>query len=286
MNFLQTVSMNNEDLNEWIGSNETSEDIISDGLEKRFRATLDIDPGNPVIGEKASSGIHWTLAPSIHKHSDLGKDSHPKKGGFLPPISLPRRMWAGCHTEFFSDLRIGDKVKKISTVDDISFKEGKSGKLCFVKAKYEFFVKNEIKVREFHNIVYRAINKDQIIQKIDLPYNKFDDEAIFFTHPTIMFRYSAISFNGHRIHYDYPYSTKEEYYPDLVFHGPLQATLLLNLSEKYTKKTAKKFIHKGVSPVFANMNLKLKLKKHGDKEYHLFSETETNGMAMEAKAYF
>ncbi len=278
--------MNVKELEDWIGSNEVTEDVISVGLEKRFRATLDIEPGDPLDGEKASSGIHWTLAPPIYKHSDLGKDSHPKKGGFLPPVPLPRRMWAGCETEFFSNLKIGDKVEKKSTVHDISFKDGKSGKLCFVKAKYEFFVKNEIKIREFHNIVYRDINKYQITQKIDLPYNKFDDETAFFTHPTIMFRYSAITFNGHRIHYDYPYSTKEEFYPDLVFHGPLQATLLLNLSEKYTEKKAKKFIHKGVSPVFANMNLKLKLKRHSDKEYHLFSETNTNGMAMEAKAYF
>ena len=101
-----------------------------------------------------------------------------------------------------------------------------------------------------------------------------------------MFRYSAITFNGHRIHYDYPYSTKEEFYPDLVFHGPLQATLLLHLSEENAHKTAKKFIHRGVSPVFANMNLKLKLKKIDDEEYHSFSETDQHGMAMEGKAYF
>ncbi len=278
--------MNIEELKKWIGSSETSEDIITSSLEQRFRATLDIDPGNPKTGDTASSGIHWTLAPPVYKHSDLGKDSHPKKGGFLPPITLPRRMWAGCETDFYSKLYIGDKVTKISTVDDITLKEGRSGKLCFVKAKYQFYVNNKIKIKEFHNIVYRDINTNQNVQKVKLPFDTFDDEKSIYTHPTIMFRYSAITFNGHRIHYDYPYSIKEEFYPDLVFHGPLQATLLLNLSETNAKKKVKKFIHKGVSPVFANMNLKLKLKRHSDKEYHLFSETETNGMAMEAISYF
>ena len=195
-------------------------------------------------------------------------------------------MWAGCETDFYSKLYIGDKVTKISSVDDISLKEGKSGKLCFVKAKYEFYVNNEIKIKEFHNIVYREISKNQNIQKVELPFEKFDNEKSIYTHPTIMFRYSAITFNGHRIHYDYPYSTKEEFYPDLVFHGPLQATLLLHLSEENANKTAKKFIHRGVSPVFANMNLNLKLKKIDDEEYHSFSETDQHGMAMEGKAYF
>ena len=278
--------MNIEELNKWIGSSEKSEDIVTSSLEQRFRATLDIDPGDPKTGDVASSRIHWTLAPPVYKHSDLGKDSHPKKGGFLPPVTFPRRMWAGCETDFYSKLYIGDKVTKISSVDDISLKEGKSGKLCFVKAKYEFYVNNEIKIKEFHNIVYREISTNQNIQKVELPFEKFDNEKSIYTHPTIMFRYSAITFNGHRIHYDYPYSTKEEFYPDLVFHGPLQATLLLHLSEENANKTAKKFIHRGVSPVFANMNLNLKLKKIDDEEYHSFSETDQHGMAMEGKAYF
>ena len=278
--------MNIEELKKWIGSSETSEDIITSSLEQRFRATLDIDPGNPKKGDVASSGIHWTLAPPVYKHSDLGKDSHPKKGGFLPPVSLPRRMWAGCETYFFSRLYIGDNVTKISSIDDISLKEGKSGKLFFVRVKYQFYVDNEIKIKEFHDIVYREINTNNNLKKVELPFNKFDDEKSIYTHPTIMFRYSAITFNGHRIHYDYPYCTKEEFYPDLVFHGPLQATLLLNLSEEKAEKSVKKFIHRGVSPVFANMNLMLKLKKVNDNEYHSFSETDLNGMAMEGKAYF
>ena len=155
--------MNIEELKKWIGSSEKSEDIVTSSLEQRFRATLDIDPGDPKTGDVASSGIHWTLAPPVYKHSDLGKDSHPKKGGFLPPVTFPRRMWAGCETDFYSKLHIGDKVTKISSVDDISLKEGKSGKLCFVKAKYEFYVNNEIKIKEFHNIVYREISTNQNI---------------------------------------------------------------------------------------------------------------------------
>ena len=147
------------------------------------------------------------------------------------------------HIESSQKELVNHKIySKISSVDDISLKEGKSGKLCFVKAKYEFYVNNEIKIKEFHNIVYREIGENQNVQRVELPFEKFDNEKSIYTHPTIMFRYSAITFNGHRIHYDYPYSTKEEFYPDLVFHGPLQATLLLHLSEENANKTAKKFI--------------------------------------------
>ena len=105
-------NINVDDLKKWIGNNEVVTDEVSQGLEKRFRATLDIDPGEPISGQEASSGIHWALAPAVVKSSLLGKDSHPTKGGFLPPVSLPRRMWAGCETEFFSPLFIGDIVTK------------------------------------------------------------------------------------------------------------------------------------------------------------------------------
>lgn len=106
------MNVNLNELKSWIGNEETTFDEVTKSLETRFRATLDIDPGNPEKGEIASSGLHWALGPAVVKSSLLGKDSHPKKGDFLPPVPLPRRMWAGCRTHFFHSLKIGDQVKK------------------------------------------------------------------------------------------------------------------------------------------------------------------------------
>ena len=285
---MNQLEINIDELKTWIGSSEESVDEVSKSLEKRFKATLDLDPGNPAKGDEASSGIHWTLAPAVVKSSLLGKDSHPEKGSFLPPVPLPRRMWAGCETEFFSPLYIGDIVTKKSTIVDITIKNGKSGLLCFVKAKYEFFVESHLIIEEYHDIVYRdlqPIDKSKIT-KIDLPKFVSSYQENFFAHPTTLFRYSAITFNGHRIHYDYPYSTKEEGYKDLVFHGPLQATLLLRAAEKFKKVKAKKFVHKGIAPVFANNDLLINIEDTNNGLINCYTSTKDAGLTMKAEATF
>ena len=236
----------------------------------------------------ASSGIHWALAPAIVKSSLLGKDSHPAKGGFLPPVPLPRRMWAGCQTKFFKPLFIGDEIKKRSSIFDINLKDGKSGLLCFVKAKYDFYVNNELVIEEFHDIVYRDLLKqDKSIRKVNtLPsFDPVYKEKIH-THPTMLFRYSAITFNGHRIHYDYPYSTQEEGYKDLVFHGPLQATLMLRAAEKYKNKKVIQFSHKGIAPVYANEDLYISIDHQPNGDIICYTNTDDAGITMKAEAFF
>ena len=285
---MNQIEINIDELKKWIGSSEESVDEVSISLEKRFKATLDLDPGNPAKGDEASSGIHWTLAPAVVKSSLLGKDSHPEKGTFLPPVPLPRRMWAGCETEFFSPLYIGDIVTKKSTIVDITIKNGKSGLLCFVKAKYEFSVESHLIIEEYHDIVYRDLQPTDKskITKINLPNFVSSYEENFFAHPTTLFRYSAITFNGHRIHYDYPYSTKEEGYKDLVFHGPLQATLLLRAAEKFKKVKAKKFVHKGIAPVFANNDLLINIEDTNNRLINCYTSTKEAGLTMKAQATF
>ena len=277
-----------DELKSWIGNDEIAFDEVSQSLEARFRATLDEDPGNPQKGEIASSGLHWALAPAVVKSSLLGKDSHPKKGEFLPPVPLPRRMWAGCRTHFLKPLKIGDLVKKRSSVVDINLKDGKSGLLCFVTANYEFFVDDQLMIKEDHDLVYRDYNKEDktIFVKNDLPFVKSDYEEKIFAHPTMLFRYSAITFNGHRIHYDYPYSTEEEGYKDLVFHGPLQATLMLRAAEKYKKAKVKSFSHRGVAPVYANDDLIINIENKPNDSLNCFTSTKDAGMTMKAEAIF
>jgi 3-methylfumaryl-CoA hydratase len=282
------MNINVNELKSWIGNDEIAFDEVSQSLEARFRATLDEDPGNPQKGEIASSGLHWALAPAVVKSSLLGKDSHPKKGEFLPPVPLPRRMWAGCRTHFLKPLKIGDLVKKRSSVVDINLKDGKSGLLCFVTANYEFFVDDQLMIKEDHDLVYRDYNKEDktIFVKNDLPFIKSDYEEKIFAHPTMLFRYSAITFNGHRIHYDYPYSTEEEGYKDLVFHGPLQATLMLRAAEKYRKAKVKSFSHRGVAPVYANDDLIINIKNKPNDSLNCFTSTKDAGMTMKAEAIF
>lgn len=285
---MNNVDIDINELKTWIGNEEITYDEVSINLERRFRATLDEDPGMPQKGERASSGIHWALAPSVVKSSLLGKDSHPKKGEFLPPIPLPRRMWAGCQTKFLNPLLIGDEIKKKSTVFDINLKNGKSGLLCFVRAKYEFYVNNKLAIEEFHDIVYRDhIKEEKKLENINsLPFPDAVYEEKIHTHPTMLFRYSAITFNGHRIHYDYPYSTQEEGYKDLVFHGPLQATLMLRAAEKYKKKRLIHFSHRGVAPVYANEDLSIIIKNKPDGNLNCFTSTKGAGMTMKAEAIF
>ena len=285
---MNNVDININDLKAWIGNEEVAYDEVSVNLEKKFRATIDEDPGSPQKGEIASSGIHWTLAPAIVKSSLLGKDSHPAKGEFLPPVPLPRRMCAGCQTKFFKPLLIGDEIKKVSSIFDVNLKNGKSGLLCFVKAKYEFYVNNELVIEEFHDIVYRDyLKQDKNIRKLNiLPgFDPVYKEKIH-THPTMLFRYSAITFNGHRIHYDYPYSTHEEGYKDLVFHGPLQATLMLRAAEKYKNKKVTQFAHKGIAPVYANQDLYVTIEHKPKGDIICYTSTDDAGITMEAEAFF
>ena len=273
-------------LKNWIGKKETVSDVLTSSLEQKFRATLDIEVKKPQDGEVASSGIHWALAPPIIRSSELGKDSHALRGTFLPPVPLPRRMWAGCQTTFYSNFFIGDEVVRESSIFDVSLKEGKTGQLCFVKVKHEFFVAKKKILEEIQDIVYRDMGKSIKRKKTPPLFNENDLEEEIFTHPTLLFRYSAITFNGHRIHYDYEYSRKEEKYKNLVFHGPLQATFLLRISEKLAKKRVKNFKHVGITPVFANEKLKIMAKIEKDNQVVSWTSTEKGGVTMRANAQF
>ena len=141
-------------------------------------------------------------------------------------------------------------------------------------------------LNEFQDIVYRDMGQNISSYKVPLPFEKGEIEEEIFTHPTLLFRYSAITFNGHRIHYDYKYCKEEENYKDLVFHGPLQATFLLRTSERLADKKAKKFVHLGVAPVFANENLKIKVKQSNTKEIISFTSTKSSGVTMKGITNF
>ena len=274
-------------LRKWIGKIDNVTDYVTPIVEQRYRATLNMDLGNPKDGEPVTSGLHWMLGWNLVKNDELGVDSHPALGEFLPPVPLPRRMWAGSEIKVLNPIRVGDKVVKQSTVADIQVKEGRTGLLCFVTAEYNFLVNDEVTINEKHNIVYRDISKSgggsgyskEIPERADL------SEKIFM-HPTILFRYSAIGFVGHRIHYDHPYTVNEENYPGLIVHGPLQATYLLRAAEKLMGKQVKSFTHKVMAPVFANSEYMVGVDKMDDGSVSCWGATKEFGVTMRAEAKF
>ena len=274
-------------LRKWIGKIDNVTDYVTPIVEQRYRATLNMDIGNPKDGDPVTSGLHWMLGWNLVKNDELGVDSHPALGEFLPPVPLPRRMWAGSEIKVLKPIRVGDKVIKQSTVADIQVKDGRTGLLCFVTAEYNFLVNDEVTINEKHNIVYRDISKSGggSGYSKDIP-EKADLSEKIFMHPTILFRYSAIGFVGHRIHYDHPYTVNEENYPGLIVHGPLQATYLLRAAEKLMGKPVKSFTHKVMAPVFADSEYMVGVDKMDNGSVSCWGATNEFGVTMRAEAKF
>jgi 3-methylfumaryl-CoA hydratase len=184
--------------------------------------------------------------------SELGPDGHPARGGFLPPVPLPRRMWAGGELELLDTLRVGDEATRTSTISDVTMKTGSTGTLCFVAVKHVISTARGVAIRERQDIVYRDVPTGA--QPPAKPSAAPPTAAHRETHmadPVLLFRYSALTFNGHRIHYDRDYVTKVEGYPGLIFHGPMQAALLVEYAARLHGGAApKKFTYRGVQPLF------------------------------------
>ena len=236
----------------WIGRSSEAEDLITPRLIGGFRATF-APYLAPSGKDEAPLGLHWCLAPDAEPMAGLGPDGHAAKGSLLPPVSLPRRMWAGGELELRAPLRLGDKVLRRSTIADIAPKEGRSGPLCFVTLRNEFSTARGLALSERHDIVYRdspapgsppssAARSEQ---------SRAERSWRVSASPVLLFRYSARTFNGHRIHYDEPYATGAEGYPGLVVHGPLQATLLLNLTATAGAAMPFRFRYRALSALIA-----------------------------------
>jgi 3-methylfumaryl-CoA hydratase len=241
-----------ESLRGWIGRSSESEDLITPRLVEGFRATF--EPCLAAGGkDEAPLGLHWCLALDAEPMAGLGPDGHAAKGSLLPPVSLPRRMWAGGELELTAQLRLGDKVFRRSTIADITAKQGRSGPLCFVTLRNEFSTARGLALSERHDIVYRGSAAANAAPALAAPPEQRQAELSWrvVASPVLLFRYSALTFNGHRIHYDQPYATGTEGYPGLVVHGPLQATLLLNLVASAGATLPFRFRYRALSALIA-----------------------------------
>ncbi|MCJ2143041.1 MaoC family dehydratase N-terminal domain-containing protein [Methylobacterium sp. E-066] len=254
------------DLKAWIGRTRETSDLVTPRLLAEFRATFAPHLA-PMPDGAAPPALHWCLAPETPPADSLGPDGHAAKGGFLPPVPLPRRMWAGGQVETLSELREGDLVTRTETVRNVAFKEGRSGQLCFVTVEHAVATARGLAIRERQDIVYREAAGAQSgaggVAERDDASNYEQVWAVPAT-PTLLFRYSAMTFNGHRFHYDQPYATQVEGYADLVVHGPIQATLLMNLAATLLGRMPRTFTHRGVSPMTANQMFRVCGRRTGE----------------------
>jgi 3-methylfumaryl-CoA hydratase len=239
-------------LREWVGRTETISDQITPVPVAALSATLDRDDPPPKAGDPLPPLWTWLYFLPSHRESEIADDGHAKRGGFLPPVPLPRRMFAGGRFEFHRPLRVGDSISRTSSIVDVSYKEGRTGPLVFVLVRREIRNSEGVAVVEEHDIVYRKYPS-----AADGPQKTHSaPDGATWTREirpdvVLLFRYSALTFNGHRIHYDLKYVTEVEGYPGLVVHGPLLATLLLDLVRRNLPQViVARFAFRAVKPLF------------------------------------
>lgn len=225
---MTNAEVNQEGLAAWVGRTERREDVVTVAPLVALSALLDRDDPRPKPGDPAPALAHWLYFLPTYRQSEAAPDGHLAHGGFLPPLeALPRRMWAGSRIEFLRPLRVGAEVERLSRIQGIEMKQGRAGALAFVTVRHEISDREGLVIADEHDIVFRAPGK-LAAAPTPAPADEQWRREIR-PDPLLLFRYSAVTFNGHRIHYDHPYVTKVEGYPGLVVHGPLIATLLIDL---------------------------------------------------------
>jgi 3-methylfumaryl-CoA hydratase len=244
--------VNIDHLRQWVNKTESAHDQITSTPFAALAATLNRDHAAPHSGVALPPLWHWLYFLPIHRQDRIGPDGHPLRGGFLPPVPLPRRMWAGGRLQFHRPLRVGERIARTSRIADVSFKEGRTGPLVFVLVRHEISNDDGVAISEEHDIVYRDNPR---ADEPPLKGQPAPDDALWTREivpdDVLLFRYSALTFNGHRIHYDRRYVTEVEGYPGLVVHGPLIATLLVDLFERNMPGAAvASFRFRAVKPLF------------------------------------
>ena len=274
-----------QNFQEWIGRNMRTQDTLRPQPARFMQATLDRDPSFE-DDDTLPPLWHWLYFLEAKRASELGRDAHPKKGGFLPPVPLPRRMWAGGRLTFHAPLILGQDVSKRSTIKTVTEKEGRSGKLCFVTVEHEVLQGDQLALTEEHDIVYRE-DPDPGAPKPTAAPAPDNPEFSQVVTPTqvMLFRYSALTFNGHRIHYDVDYARDVEGYEGLVFHGPLTSTLLVDLACAQTGQTPKSFAFRGMAPISGLSAFRIEGRRDGD-VIALWARRHDGALAMSATAYF
>lgn len=280
-------SQDPEILQQWIGREEVLADTLHVGPTNLMEMTLDRVP-TLMEGDPLPPLWHWLYFLQSVPLSALGRDGHPAKGGFLPPVALPRRMWAGGRFGFDGSLHLGRHVTKRSVIKNVAPKEGRTGALCFVTVRHELAeVDAPPSFWEEHDIVYREDPSPDATPRETPPVGTDWQHSETVTPSEVMlFRYSALTFNGHRIHYDRDYARDIEGHKGLVVHGPLIATLLLDLAQRVSGNALpKSFEFRAASPLFDTAPFTLHARLSGDR-IDLAAATPQGRLAMQAHAIF
>lgn len=280
-----TAEIDIDHLRQWIGRTETAEDTVSIRLASGYMAVMDDPAPDRKAGDLAPLAIHWCLAPAIAPMGQLGPDGHPRRGGLLPPVPLAHRMWAGGRLDLHDRFRVGDRVTRQSVVRDVAVKSGRSGALCFVTVDHKFFGPQGLLMSERHDIVYRGpSHPDAPVPAVpQAPTAQWSRSVM--ADPVLLFRYSALTFNGHRIHYDRNHAVHAEGYAGLVVHGPLQATLMLEFAANLKGTAPNRFDFRAVSPLTDGAAFTMNAAKDGD-ALHLWIAASDGRLTMDAHAFW
>jgi 3-methylfumaryl-CoA hydratase len=277
-----------EHLKQWIGQKESDTDYVTVPAVHRLAATLDRDDPMPAIGDPLPMGWHFILFPRVVRQSQIGRDGHPERGDFLPPVPLPRRMFASRRTAKVDELRVGDEVKRISTIKDVTLKEGRSGIMVFVTVTTDFVSPRGVAIVEEQDFVYR----DEPDPNAPPPAPQGAPGKPVWSRtvtpdPVMLFRYSALTFNGHRIHYDHPYVTQTEGYPERVVNGGVTTLHALELARANAVTPMKSMTSRAIRPLFVNRPFTVCGEPAADgKSAKLWAMDDRNALALSVTAEF
>ena len=277
-----------EKLKDWIGEKESAVDYVTIPSVERLAATLDRDDPMPKAGDPLPVGWHQMLFPRVVRQSQIGADGHPERGDFLPPVPLPRRMFAGKRTTFHQDLRLGDEVRRDSVIKDVVIKKGQTGQMVFVTVKTDIASPRGHAITEEHDYVYREAAPGGTPPQPPKPApGKAVWSRIVTPDPVMLFRYSALTFNGHRIHYDFPYVTKTEGYPGLVMNGGLTTLLVFELARTRAGSPIRHISSRNVRALFVNQPITIAGEPSADgKSAKLWALNHEGALALSAEAEF
>ena len=287
------MSHNLDDLKNWIGKTETVRDFISPTTIAGMSATLDRDDTEPVFGTPIPASWHWLFFNKAARQSQLGIDGHPARGGFLPPVPLPRRMWAGSKVRLLAPLKVGTNISRLSTINNITIKEGKTGPLLFFEIDHQITGEDGLSITDLQTVVYRDMPAEPPTQTTaasasggkPAPDDAQWSETVTPT-TVLLFRYSALTFIGHRIHYDRDYTVNEEGYQALLVHGPLTASFLMDLCRRnLPDREITKFQVRAVGPLFDNAPFTVHGKLNNDNtKVELWAANQAGNLAMSISA--
>ena len=274
-----------EALQSWIGRTHTHSDVITAAPVAALSASLDYEHPRANIGDTLPTCWHWLYFQDAMAASNLAIDGHPRRGDFMPPVSLPRRMWAGSRVRFTFALKVGDEVRRLSSIASIRHKQGRSGELIFITVRHQIFHGDNLAIEEEQDLVYRERGTDDIASAPRPAPAVAQWSSDIRPDTVLLFRYSALTFNSHRIHYDRDYATREEGYASLVVQGPLTATLLLDLLHRELPDAqVATFEFRALRPLLEGSSLQLQGRRD-EGEVRLWALDASGALAMEAHAH-